>query len=99
MISSYRRSRVRIPGPAAVGVARVQDSQRLIQPPSEGMDELDHAGNGRAGVEEGEAVVVLAAAVGEHGGVVAPAEEAPRDDGLCSARLGRSARPAAFDSS
>jgi hypothetical protein len=71
---------------SAVGVARVQDSQRLIQPPSEGMDELDHAGNGCAGVEEGEAVVVLAAAVGEHGGVVASAEQAPHGDGfvLCA---------------
>ena len=46
------------------------------------MDELDHAGNGRAGVEKGEAVVVLAAAVGEHGGIVASAEQAPDSDGF-----------------
>jgi hypothetical protein len=30
------------------------------------MNELDHAGNGRAGVEKSEAVVVVVAAVGEH---------------------------------
>jgi predicted alpha-1,6-mannanase (GH76 family) len=46
------------------------------------MDELDHAGNGRPGVEKGEAVVVLAAAVGEHRGVVASAEQAPHRDGF-----------------
>jgi hypothetical protein len=50
------------------------------------MDELDHAGNGRASVEEGEAVVVLAAAVGEDGRIVASAEQAPHGNGfvLCA---------------
>jgi hypothetical protein len=46
------------------------------------MDELDHARNSRAGVDEGESVVVVAAAVGEHGGVIASAEQAPHRDRL-----------------
>ncbi len=51
----------------AVCVACVHDAQRLVQPVCVFADELGDAGNGRAGVDEGEAVVVVAAAVREYG--------------------------------
>jgi len=67
---------------STVSVASAQDAQRLVQPAGEVLDELGDAGNGRAGVDEGEGVVVIAAAVREHGRVVSAAEQTPYGDGL-----------------
>jgi hypothetical protein len=60
----------------------VKDAQRLVDPAGEVVCELGDAGDGGAGVDESEAVVVLAAAVREHGRVVAAAEQAPDGDGV-----------------
>lgn len=56
------------------GVPGVQDAQRLVDPAGEVVRELGDAGNGGARVDEGEAVVVVAAAVREYGRVVAATE-------------------------
>jgi hypothetical protein len=68
-------------GPAedesSVGVPGVQDAQRLVDPVREVVREPGDAGNGGAGVDEGEAVVMLATAMREYGGVVPAAEQAP----------------------
>lgn len=65
---------------SAVGILGVQDAQRLVDPAGEVVRELGDSGDGGAGVDEGESVVVLAAAVCEDGRVVAATEQAPDSD-------------------
>lgn len=83
---------------SAVGIAGVQDAQRLVDPASEVVREPGDAGDGGAGVDEREAVVVLAAAVREHGRIVAATEQAPDGDRVVfGARLGDQLVGLAFD--
>jgi hypothetical protein len=65
---------------SAICVLCAQDTQRLVEPSCEVTDELNHAGNGCAGVDKGKPVVVPAAAMGKDGAVIAAAEKTPGSD-------------------